>query len=418
MPSDDSDYEPAVEAPTPAVEASEAPIVPVEKIGAIDSNAIDDPQAGPRAPRVWSGKSREAFRKVVELGGVGEEAELEPMGAEPEAVTPAATPAAVAPSVVAAPVLAVAAAPVVPVAPPPGMPALPSVPLPAIPGVAPAAPAPDPKLAEREAAIAAREALLVEREKLLPDRTALVERPADAIMGWLRDIHGSTDDGELKTALTDLVTELSERGLGVKLPDEVKTQLESRKGLRALKAYKAQLDQREAKFGELTKAQQKAAAEAAAKVEQERQVEAYVANIGQLIAPARAQHPYLHDLDITEGIPAEAIVFDVLKAQQELGQKPDLATATEHANNFYKRKFDAAAKVVARYQTPAPQAPAAAKPATSPGGATGPAPTKPAAQAAKEPVWDPSDLPMDGQTRRRASLAKLVAKAKSRGASA
>lgn len=416
MPSDvDDGYEPAVDSPEPAAEvAAPAAAAPVEKIGAVPDNAVDDPTLGPRAPRVWSGKSRAAFREVVKAGGIGEETELEPMGTEPEleTVVPAVATPAVAAVAPVAPVAVAAPVAIPPVAPPPGMPALPALPLSA--AVAAPAPAPDAKLVEREAAIAAREAALTERERLLPDRTAIAERPADAILGMLRAAHGITDDAELKIALTDLVTELSERGLGVTLPPEIKTQLESRKGLRALKAYKAQLDQREAKIGEQTKAQQAAAAEAVAKATQQKQVDAYVANIGQLIEPAKTQHPYLHDQDLTEGMSASAIVYEVLKAQQEVGQTPDLAKAAEHANEFYRKKFEAASKLVARYQPAQPAPAAAVKPATSPGGATGPAPTKPAPPAAKEPVWDPSDLPMDGRTRRRASLEKIISKVKAR----
>src|SRR5678816_1399340 len=116
---------------------------------------------------------------------------------------------------------AAAAAPSEPVTPPPGLPPLPDLPLPALPQ-APAQPAaPDPKHAEREAAIAAREAAVAEREKIWPDRTAVAERPGATFVNWLKEAHGITDDAEMKTVLADFVTELSEIGLGVNLPDEV-----------------------------------------------------------------------------------------------------------------------------------------------------------------------------------------------------
>ena len=396
------DYEPSIEMPATA-EPEAAPEPAPAKVGEIPPDAVDD-GTGPRAPRGRSAANRAMFAAIVAKGGVGEEAELEPMGTEPAPAAPA--PAPVAPAVASAPA-----------APPPGLPELPALPLPAAPAPA-AAVAPAPDLTAREAELAAREAALAERERLLPDRAALAERPADAVMDWFKSVHGITDPGELRVAIGDLITELSERGLEVKLPEEVKTGLESRKAVRSVKAYKASLEQREQKLSEAAKAQAKAAEEQRAKVEEQRAVDAYVANIAQLIAPAKEQHRFLHDPEVTGGMPAAAIVYEVLKAQRELGHKPDLAAAAEHANNYYKQRAIAEAKRAAHLQSllapaaPAPvAAPAApAKPATSPGAAPGPAATKPA--PAKPADWDPSDLPMDRQQRRQASLKAITARVK------
>lgn len=426
----DDDYEAAIESPaattadpadagTPAAPDTAAPA----KADTTADEAVDDPSAGPRYQRVRSAASRAMFKAIVAQGGVGEADELEP--AIPNKASPDAAPAAPAHQPTAAALKPAsppaASSPVTPVAPPPGLPALPSMPLAAIPTTATIAP-PDPKHAEREAALAAREAAVVEREKLLPDRQALAERPAETVINWVLD--GITDPAERKMALTDLVTELSERGLEVTLPPELKTAIESRKGLRSLKAYKATLDQREAKLKEQTEAQTKAQQAAAAAAAQEQQVTAYIANIDQLIAPAKEQHRFLHDLKVTGGAPAAAIVYAVLEEQQRLGQKPDLATATEYANNFYKSRAESAAKEAAYFASlfapPAPAAPAAAaKLATSPGGAPGPAPTKPAVPAPATPVLDPSDLPVtDRQERRHASRRAIAARIRTANAAA
>jgi len=362
---------------------------------------VTGPEVGPRAPRVWNAKSRAMFRDVVkqvQAGEVSTEGDLEPMVHTPPPATP--------------PPAAAAAAPAEPVTPPPGLPPLPDLPLPAL----PQAPAqPDPKHDEREAAIAAREAAVAEREKIWPDRTAVAERPGATFVNWLKEAHGITDDAEMKTVLADFVTELSEIGLGVKLPDEVKAAMEGRKALRTVKVYTANLTREQQKLAADRAAAEKQAAEARAAEEAKQRDAAYVNRIAELIAPAAAQHKFLHDPEVTGGLAPQVIVYEVLKEQRRLGQKPDLATATEYANNYYKAQAEAAAKKAAHFQSllaPAAPAPAAApaKAATSPGGAPGPAPTTPAAPAPVE--WDPADLPMDRQQRRAHSLALLRARQK------
>jgi hypothetical protein len=427
MPVDDEGYEPALDSAPPQEASVEAePVVkrasPAaaaqaeaklgEPPGEDDIGAVE---VGPRAPRVWNAKSRAMFRDVVkqvQAGEVSTEGDLEPMVHAP--VAPASPPAAVAPVASPAPPQAppAAASAASPVTPPPGLPPLPDLPLPALPQ---ASPAPDPGHAEREAALAAREAAVAEREKIWPDRTAVAERPAATFVSWLRDAQGITDDAEMKTVLTDFVTELSEIGLGVKLPDEVKAAMEGRKALRTVKVYTANLTREQQKLAADRAAAEKQATEARAAEEAKQRDAAYVNRIAELIAPAAAQHKFLHDPEVTGGLAPQVIVYEVLKEQQRLGQKPDLGTATEYANNYYKAQAEAAAKKAAHFQSllaPAAPAPAAApaKAATSPGGAPGPAPTTPATPPA--PEWDPADLPMDRQQRRAQSLALLRARQK------
>lgn len=419
---DDDSYEPALNSTTTEEASVEsAPVVKRSVSAAAEAEAgaaaVDDggpiAESGPRMPRQRSDSNRAMFRELVakvQSGEVETEGDLEPMVHTPRTAPPPAAAAPAAP-VHSAEVTPPAAAAAAPVAPPPGLPPLPAMPL-AAPQAAAPAPQVDPRIAEREAALTAREAAIAAREKQLPDRAALAERPAEVIVSMLRDAWGiSEDDAEgLRTSVADLVTELSMRHLGVSLPDEVKSPLESRKALRSVKAYKATLERDRQTLAEQRAAAEKQAAEARAAAEREQQDGAYLNRIAELIAPAKEQHRFLHDSEVTGGLSAQQIVYEVLKEQQRLGHKPDLASATEYANNFYREKFESAAKLVARYQpllTPATPAPAA-KATPSPSGAPGPAPT-PQPKTPTPEDWDPSDLPMDRQQRRQQSLARIVA---------
>lgn len=415
-------------APSPAaVAAAEMP----EKIG--EPAGDDGPskiEAGPKMPRRWSDASRALFRNVVkQAAGEPIADDLQPMEHKPAAakVSVPAAPVAAAP-----PTKPQVAAPAPePTTPPPGLPELPDLPLTVLEVAPPPAAPPDPKHAERESAIAAREAALVEREKLLPDRRALIENPGDAMIGWLKDTYGITDDGDLKTAVADLITDLSVRGLKIGVPDEHVNGMQSRKATRVVKVYAADVDKRERALADRTAAQEKAAAAATAKETAKQQEAAYITRLGELIAPAATQHKFLHDEDVTGGLKAAAIVYEVLKEQKRLGQKPDLATATKYADDYYRSLAEAHVKRTAKFQTllspaaraAAPPMPAAKPvatgpvPSASPGGAPGPAPT-PEAKPSPERAWDPSDLPMDRQQRRQESLAKIVATAKAARAAA
>jgi hypothetical protein len=393
-----------------------------------EDDGATGPQAGPRAPRVWNAKSRALFRAAVkgaEGAVIGDD--LEPMehkqAPAKAAPAPAATTPAAAPAQSAAPAQApAAAAPAeAPVTPPPGLPELPELPLPAdAPAAAPAAL--DPKLAEREQAIAAREAELAEREKLLPDRRAMIEAPGRATIAWLRDVYGITDEQDIKLAVADLVTDLSIEGLKIGVPDEHVNGMNSRRATRVVKVYASEVDKRERALKEREAEAEKKTAAERAKQTAAQQESAYVAKLGELIAPAAAQHKFLHDREVTGGLEPAAIVYEVLKEMKLRGQKPDLATATKFADDYYRSRAADEAKRLAHLQsllapaTPAQPAKPAAKPAVtapatsaSPGGAPGPAPT-PAAKPEPERTRDPSDLP-DRRAARAATFAKLKARA-------
>ena len=421
----DDDYEPAV-TESHDTGADSAPVEVRSPAAAAEAEAKlgepagePVPDAGPKMPRVWSEKSRAMFRDVVKQVQAADvpigDSDLEPMdhAAPSAAPAPAAPttppPAAAAPAATAAPsvVTPPAAATAAPVTPPPGLPALPDMPLPGVPAPEPVV---DPKLAEREAAVAAREAALVEREKLMPDRTALTERPAATFVAWLREAHGITSDEELKTALSDFVTELSEQSLGVRLPEEVKAGLESRKALRSVKVYKQSLDREKQTLAEQRAAAEKQAAAERAERDAAAAESAYVNRIAELIAPAADRYPFMFDTDITGGVRAQDAVFQVLKEQQRLGQKPDLQGAVEYTNNYYKTEYEKTVERATRMQSKLAPKPAAAAAPASPGGAPGPAPTPAQKPVVKAPEPDPSDLPnMDRQQSRAASLRKVIA---------
>ncbi len=470
----DDDYEPALDsttteeasveaepvvkrgaAPAPAAQpaAAAAPEAAPAKIGMPPGD--DEPttiEQGPKMPRVWNTKSRALFRNLVKKVQAGEAEvptgdDLEPMAHTPPQPAAAPAPAAAAQpspaSPAPAPAAQPAAAPAAPVTPPPGLPPLPEMPLPASPATAaaPAAaapPAPDPKHAEREAALAAREAALVEREKQLPDRKAMVERPGAALVSWLKETHGITDPAELKMALADVISEASEVGLDVILPAAVKAEIESRKARRVVTYYTSSLDAREKALADKAAAQEKAAAEARAASELKQQETAYVARLGEIIAPAAGQFPFLHDADLNEGVSPARIVYEVMLEQRKVADRwadrnpgqpvpkellPNLSTAAQFADKYYRDKAEAISKIASRHQSRlAPAAPAAAvapapaPAAASPGGAPGPAPT-PAAKPEPAPVeWDASDLPMDRQQRRQAGLRRLVQATKAKQA--
>jgi len=384
------------------------------------------PQPGPKAPRVWSGKSRALFRQLAAKGGVGADMadDLQPMEHAPAPTLRAADPAAMTASP-AVPAAATQAQPDVadaaPVTPPPGFPELPDLPLQADPAPAASPPAsPDPKLAEREQAIAAREAALAEREALLPDRRKLIDDPGGATIAWLKDTYGITDDNDLKTAVADLITDLSVKGLKIGVPDEHVTGMNARRATRMVKVYATDVDKRERALKDREAAAEKKASEERTARETKQQELAYVQRVGEVIAPTAAQYRFLHDREITGGIEPAVIVYEVMKEQQKLGQKPDLASAVKYADDYYRAQAEAFAKRAARIQslfTPAaappakpaqPAAPAKPQQSASPGGAPGPAPT-PAAKPELQPR-DPSDAITDAKAARRATLAKIRAR--------
>lgn len=411
------DYEPAITDTATGAEsgAESAPIVvrEPEAAGPVGDDPSQPPGAEPRGQRVISDKVREMFKviaaKAAAADGVADD--LVPMEHEEPATAPAAvaTPAPVAPPVAAAPRL------------------------PTAPVLSPAPPAVDVGRAAMEQAKAlqdqrdqqqnARETALAAREKLLPDRTALAERPAEALVSWLKDIHGISTDDDMKVVLTDIVTELSEIGLGVKLPPEVKNGLEARRALRTAKAYGDDVKrQREAMLAERTERDKQDAAARDKQDAASREQQA-IRQVNELVATTRDTHKFLHDADVTGGAEAGAIVVEVIREQLRRGQQADWKAATDFANNYYRTQAETTVKTAAHLQSlllPTPAAPAAAaKPATAPGGAPGPAPKPQATPTPTEAAVNDSDEPvMDRRDRRARDLRAVARKHKVLGTSA
>lgn len=423
----DDQYEPAITdtvtnetgaESTITTRTPEAAAAPAIAAGESGDDPSKPPGTEPRGQRVVSDKTRAMFKNIAAASAKAEAAELAgvaddlvPMIAD-DPPPAAAVPAVAVPSPSVTPVgdapVAAAAAPI---------PVTPRASAPPPVDVGKAAAEQARLLHEvREKALADREAALVEREKQLPNRADLIERPGAVLAAYLRDVYGASDD-ELKDVLTDVVTEISEHALAVKLPSDVKTALESRKAVRSVKAYKADLTRQQQQLVEQRAAQEKAATEAREAQETVQRERQAVQQVAQLLAdPAtRAAHKFLHDPQlIGEGADPAAIVIEVVKEQLKAGQKANWQTAARHADDYFKSQAEALAKRSAHLQSllaPAPAAPA--KAVASPGGAPGPAP-KPQptpANIVTPPPSESSDDPVQDRHERRAQGARrLIAK--------
>ena len=422
----DDDYAPAITETTTDEPGAESTLVtreasestaPVLTGGETGDNPNQPPGREPRGQRQVSDKTKAMLRGIAsraakEEGGLsGVSDDLVPM----ETVSPPA--AAVAAVAVPPPVETPAA--------PPSSPAVVAaaapipVPSPAVDLAAKAAAEQAKLLADlKEKQFADREAALADREAKLPRNSDLIERPGATLAAYLRDVYGVTDDAEFKDVITDIVTELSETTLGVKLPSEVKQLLESRKAVRSVKAYKADLTRQQQAIADQRAAAEKQAREEREAFEAQQRERQAVAQVSQLLsAPGvRDAHKFLHDAELTGGGDPAAIVIEVVKEQIKAGQPADWQTAARYADNYFKAQAEAAAKKAAHLQSLlAPAAPAApAKAATPPGGTPGPVPKAPTvAVAATTPDLpsESSDEPtMDRRDRRAVSVRRLVAK--------
>lgn len=357
--------------------------------GATAARSGDNPLTPPqdsttaiRDQRVISDATRKAIAKIAALGkesgasaaDLGDD--LVPMEHVPAAETPA-SPAKVAEAAARAAVAPAAAAPA-PVAAPVG-------PAPEVAAQAAQAHAAEimaraeaqrleGEHAQRVKELEAREARLAAREKLLPDRTALAERPGEALASLLRNALGLTDkdDAELKDAISDLVTEASMQHLGVTLPDEVKTKLEARKALRSVKAYRLDLDRKEAEMTATREAHLKADKDAVEQREAADRERKAISLVRELVGGTKESHPFIHaagELGLVED--PSAVVVELIRAQRARGESADWQAAVKLANDHFRPKVEAAVKRSASLSTllnPAPAAsaaPVAAAPAAA-----------------------------------------------------
>lgn len=438
------EYEPALTDTTTDETGAESTIVtrdeagktaPVLQSGDKGDDPSKPPGMDPRGQRQVSDKTKAMLRGIAAaaakaeaegapagLSGIADD--LVPMDHEealPQvaaAVTPDA--GAVPPSPPASPVIAAAPA------------ALPLIPLPAVPvPAAPVPPAvPDPAVAERAKRMDAREAAIAEREKLLPDITALIERPGATLAAWLKTVYQVSDDSEMEAVIQDVTAELSEVGLKTKLPSEFKGALESRKAARAVRALRTDIGRREQALVDQRAAADKAAAEAKASADLQQYEADAAARMQAAVAPAKDQFAFLHDAELTDGLTAGFVVWEIVKEQKNRADqwlranpgyqlpeelKPSVERAAKIGNDYYKGKAEAITKKADAIKTklsPTPAKPAAtatASPGAAPGPAAKPVPSV-ARPVAQESSADTDEYQMDRRDRRAAGARALFAK--------
>lgn len=435
------EYEPALTDTTTDETGAESTITtrdeagktaPVLMGGEVGDDPSKPPGQDPRGQRQVSDKTKALMRSIAaaaakaesegaaaDLSGVSDD--LVPMDHEealPQ-VAAAAVPDAGAPPLPASPpaVAAPAALPLIP------------LPIPAAP-TPPVQAAPDPAIAERAKQMDAREAAIAEREKLLPDITALIERPGATLAAWLKSVYQVSDDLEMESVIQDVTAELSEVGLKTKLPSEFKGALESRKAARAVRALRSDIGRREQALVDQRAAADKAAAETRAAAELQQYEANAAAQMQAAVAPAKANLQFLHDPEITDGLTAGFVVWEIVKEQKNRADqwlkanpgyqlpeelRPSVERAAKIGNDYYKGKAEAFTKKADAIKTklsPTPAKPAAtatASPGAAPGPAAKPVPSV-ARPAAQESSADTDEYQMDRRDRRAAGARALFAK--------
>jgi hypothetical protein len=290
-----------------------------------------------------------------------------------------------------------------------------------------AAPALDPtagrkalELDVREKAIADRETRIVEREKraetLASAADRYVENPFQTIRDLIKEWTGAATDDEMQEEMADLVTELSDKGLGLRASQEVRTRADAKRALRVAKSYKTAADK---KTADLEKRQ----ADERMATEQKQMESMAVDGIGKTLALAENAAKYQHLM--LEDDPG-AIVWDVIKAQHaahvKAGNAPDAfvgdwPNAAELANNHFKAQHDKQRQKLSRLPTPVTHVPA--DKAKHQGAAQGQV-ARTLTNASTAPVQPSapvdSDAPYDKEAARSRSRAKMRAELEKRQA--
>lgn len=257
------------------------------------------------------------------------------------------------------------------------------------------------QLDDRETTLTAREAQLEAREKA---RERYAEKPGETIRDLIKDWAGIDSDDDLKDEIADLITELSAVGLGLPVPEQHKARAESRKALRSVKQYKAELAKLEA-----------ARTTAAEQAQQEARERMAVEGLAAELKPIASKFPHL----MAEDDPA-GIVWDVIKQKHKRDNTvPTWEECAELAEQHFKKKNDA--YLAKRRHLLAPTAPTApvvvaATPQGDPQSRRSSTLTNrtTAPVTATQPVDD--DVPMDRDAHRRRSLGKLAGIVKERTA--
>ncbi len=256
-------------------------------------------------------------------------------------------------------------------------------------------------IADREAKLTAREAQHEAREKA---RERYAEKPGETIRDLIKEWAGVENDDDLRDEIADLITELSAVGLGLPIPDQHKARAESRKALRSVKQYKAELAKLES--------ERSAKAEQAAQEARERQA---VEGLAAELKPLTNKFPHL----MAEDDPA-GIVWDVIKTKHAReGTVPTWEECAALANDHFKKKHDAyfaKRRHLLAPTAPTAPVPAAAQPQGDPQSRRSSTLTNrsTAPVTATQPVDD--DGSMDRDAHRRRSLGRLAGLVKERTA--
>lgn len=350
---------------------------PPEVLGGPTSDASNEDD-GPVYRRVVNDKTRTLFKdaasklaKQIEDGDDDEVPAIPPPDDKPEAAAATASPGATQ----AVPPIAAAAA----------------------------APALDAATSRAALQLEVREKAVAEREKALEPYVGLREKYLDNQAGTLRDLikewTGAGTDEELKDEVADLISDLSSNVLGFAVSPEIKSRLDSRRAIRQVKSYKADITKREQQLAKKSEAEQQATREHRAMGALEVQLKAAAGNYPHLMAEDDAH----------------AIVWDVIKtkASREPDWQPDWVEAAKLAEAHFKTHHEKQHQKLTRLFAPA------SKPAVEASNQGAPqsrgARTLTNAVSATAPVTPPAvldDEPYDPQAHRRRSLDKLRARMK------
>lgn len=240
--------------------------------------------------------------------------------------------------------------------------------------------------AAREAALKDNEAKYAEREKALASReTAKAlygKKPGAAIRDIIKEFSGATTDDELRDEISDLISDLSSDVLGIELSSDHKTRIESKRGLRQMKAYQRDIEKE--REGLNAKRDE---------IDQQAREQAATAELARIFAAPEISDKY--QFLSAEKNPHE-IVWDVVKEQHKRdGLPPDWEAAAAQADKYFKDQFEATRKKYARHLTP-PTAPATQVKAVQP-------PSTPTARklvAPSSPPPDDDNLTTDERRRR------------------
>ena len=246
-------------------------------------------------------------------------------------------------------------------------------------------------------AIAARQAELDKRAAELDrsresvgsvaDYETYLESAPKAYRGWVEAMRGSSlSDDEFRQEAADFVTLMSADVLGVKLPDEVKAQIEAKLTRKALSAYKANTSRKE---------QAESAKREAARVDGEWREAARVLDGQFKVDDTSKAYPWL----AAEESPG-SIVVDVIKsAQRRDGTVLSWQEASKQANDYLKKQVSGAFDRRKHLLSAAPaqsgdaapkQASATGRPSPGSSQVTRPPPNEPASTSSltSKGVWD------------------------------